>query len=402
MSAAPLTTHDALVVGGGPSGLYAASRLAEGGLRVLVLERKPEIGADIICTGIVGREIFNEFGIPSDSVLRELRTVRLVSAAGTTFLYEHPAEFASVVDRRRFDQSLAARALAAGADIAISARVYDVVSEPGRVRLLVKRHEDEPEEYSAPIALLATGVDHRLNERLGLGIPRDYVVGAQAELEAESDAPATIFIGKSLSPGGFGWSVPSASGFARVGLLTSGEPRTCLENLIRRFFPDKAAGFECSRIRVKPIVQGLVSRTYGDNLLAIGEAAGQVKTTTGGGIYYGLVGARIAADVVLRNFPARSFAKGRLAEYERTWKRALQKEILIGHYARKICARFTDRQIERLFDLARTDGIVPLVQSTGRFDWQSKLIVDLAGRVPPFSTFKEIRDKLSVLESHGS
>ena len=402
MSIAPATSHDALVVGGGPSGLYAASLLASRGLRVLVLERKREIGVDIICTGIIGQEIFGEFDIPSDSVLRELRTVKLVSAAGTTFLYEHPSVFASVVDRRLFDQSLAARARAAGADIATSARVYDVVSEPGRVRLLVKRNDAEPEEYSAPVALLATGVDHRLNERLGLGIPRDYVIGAQAELETETDAPASIFIGKSLSPGGFGWSVPSSAGLSRVGLLTSGEPRTCLENLIRRFFPERAAGFDRSRIRVKPIVQGLVSKTYGDNLLALGEAAGQVKTTTGGGIYYGLVGARIAADVVLKNFPGRSFAKRRLAEYERTWKRALQKEILVGHYARKIYSRFTDRQIERLFDLARTDGIVPLVQSTGRFDWQSKLIVDLAGRVPPFSTFKEIRDKLSVLESHGS
>jgi geranylgeranyl reductase family protein len=395
-------SHDVLIVGGGPSGLHAARLLAGGGLRVLVAERKREIGANVVCTGIVGQEVFSEFDLPTASILRELRTVKLVSALGQTFLYQHPSVFASVVDRKLFDQALAEKARLAGAEIATSTRVYDVVPGNGRVRILARTADEAPVEYSAAVAVLATGVDHRLNERLGLGIPRDYIIGAQAELQVPGDGDAAIFVGKSVAPGGFGWSVPCGGGRARIGLLTSGEPRACFESLIRKFHPDLVPAFDRSRVRVKPIVQGLVSKTYGDNLLALGEAAGQVKTTTGGGIYFGLVGARIAAGVILKNHPRNAFAKRQLAEYERTWRGVLQKEILVGHYARKVYARFTDRQIERLFDLARTDGLVPLVQKTGRFDWQSGLIVDLARKVPPFSYFKDIRQKLSVLEHRGS
>jgi digeranylgeranylglycerophospholipid reductase len=395
-------THDVLIVGGGPSGLHAARLLADHGLRVLVAERKKDIGANVVCTGIVGQEVFSEFDLPLTPVLRELKTVKLVSALGNTFEYHHPAVFASVVDRKLFDQALAHKARLAGAEIATSTRVYDVVPGDGRVRILAKTHDEAPVEYSAAVAILATGVDHRLNERLGLGIPRDYIIGVQAELDVPGDGEASIFVGKSVAPGGFGWSVPCGPGRARVGLLTSGEPRTWFESLVRNFLPELLPSFDRSRIRVKPIVQGVVSKTYGDNLLALGEAAGQVKTTTGGGIYFGLVGARIAADVILKNHPRNTFSKRRLAEYERTWRGVLQKEILIGHYARKVYARFTDRQIERLFDLARTDGLVPLVQKTGRFDWQSGLIVDLARKVPPFSYFEEIRRKLSVLEHYGS
>jgi len=395
-------THDVLIVGGGPSGLHAARLLAGGGLRVLVAERKKDIGANVVCTGIVGQEVFSEFDLPTGPILRELRTVKLVSALGNTFQYHHPSVFASVVDRKLFDQALAEKARAAGAEISTSIRVYDVVPGDGRVRILAKTHDEAPVEYSAAVAILATGIDHRLNERLGLGIPRDYVIGAQAELDVRGDGEATIFVGRSVAPGGFGWSVPCGRDRARIGLLTSGEPRFWFEKLVRKFHPEIAPSFDRSRVQVKPIVQGLVSKTYGDNILALGEAAGQVKTTTGGGIYFGLVGARIAADVILKNHPRNTFTKRRLAEYERTWRGVLQKEILIGHYARKVYARFTDRQIERLFDLARTDGLVPLVQNTGRFDWQSGLIVDLARKVPPFSYFKEIRQKLSVLEHRGS
>jgi geranylgeranyl reductase family protein len=388
---------DILVIGGGPSGLHAAALLARSGFDVRVLERKREIGADVICTGIVGKEIFPEFNLGTHSVLREMQTVRLVSSSGSEILYKHPEPFACVVDRSAFDGSLADEARAAGARIILGVSVNRFDWTDTGVRVETIEPGGEPGRFEARMAILATGIDSRLNVQAGLDAARDHLYGAQAEISAGA-REATIFVGRSVAPGAFAWSVPAAAGRTRIGLVTSRQPRVWLVNLVRRFFPELKDSFRPEDIGVKPIAQGLVQRTAGDRVISLGEAAGQVKTTTGGGIYFGLLSARIAARVITAAASAGSFDARQLAEYDDAWRSALRKEILVGHFARRIFARFTDSQIERLFELARTDGIIPLMQTEGRFDWQSGLIIDLAKKVPPFSYFNAVRRKLALLE----
>jgi geranylgeranyl reductase family protein len=388
---------DILVVGGGPSGLHAAILLARSGFGVRVLERKREIGADIICTGIVGKEVFSEFGLRTDPVLREMQDVRLVSSAGSEILYRHPEPFACVVDRSAFDLSLAdeARAAGAGITLGVAANRFDWTADGVRVEAVGPG--GEPRRFEARMAILATGIDSRLNTQAGLDVAKDHLYGAQAEIRTD-DKTVAIYVGKSLAPGAFAWAVPASGGLTRIGLITSRQPRTWLVGLIRRFYPELNSGFRPEDIRVKAIAQGLVQRTAGDRVLSLGEAAGQVKTTTGGGIYFGLLSSRIAAQVIAGAAKEGSFDARRLGEYDEAWHSALKKEILVGHFARRIFARFTDNQIERLFELARTDGLIPLMQNEGRFDWQSGLILDLAKKVPPFSYFGGIRKKLTLLD----
>ncbi|MBE3111937.1 MAG: FAD-dependent monooxygenase [Acidobacteria bacterium] len=117
---------DVIVIGAGPSGLRAAGRLAAAGLDVRVLEKKSRVGANVVCTGIVGKEVFDDFGLDRRSVIEELRTVRLVSPFSTVLTYEHPRPFACVVDREKFDNALADAAVSAGAAVACDARVDDI------------------------------------------------------------------------------------------------------------------------------------------------------------------------------------------------------------------------------------------------------------------------------------
>ena len=390
--------YDVAVIGGGPSGLHAASLLAKKGLKVFVAEKKKEIGSNVICTGIVGKEIFEEFSLPADSVIRDLQTVKVVSSSGNSLVYRHPLPFACVVDRKAFDQTLADKAAAAGAEIVLDTCARDISLGRDRVDIETESLDAPDRTFAARMVILATGIDHRLNKKLGLGVPEDHFLGAQAELEISNGSSATIFIGKNVAPGAFAWAVPTVAGRLRLGLVTSREPRTWFINLVKKFYPEQLDEFRPESIQVKAIAQGLVSRTHADRVIAVGEAAGQVKTTTGGGIYFGLLCSRIAADVVYQCYQTGSFSAQNLSAYDKTWRDSIQKEIVVGYYARRVFSLFSEAQIERLFDLAKSDGIIPLIQTRGQFDWQSGLLLELAKKVPPLSYFSDIRKKLDLFD----
>lgn len=118
--------YDVIIVGGGPSGLNAARRLAEEGLEVVVLERKREIGKPVICTGIVGQKTFREFGLSRDSILREIKKINLISPYGSSLNYDHPQAFAYVIDREKFDKLLGDEAEANGVEIKLRTEVVDI------------------------------------------------------------------------------------------------------------------------------------------------------------------------------------------------------------------------------------------------------------------------------------
>ncbi|MGZ5514664.1 MAG: NAD(P)/FAD-dependent oxidoreductase [Candidatus Aminicenantales bacterium] len=388
---------DVIVVGAGPSGLRTAARLAGAGLEVRVLEKKPRVGAGVLCTGIVGREVFDDFGLDRSPIVEELRRVRLVSPFATELIYEHPRPFACVVDRERFDGALAGSVAAAGAEIVCNARVEDIDVRPDGVEVSVKDEAGVVRREGAAVAVLATGVDFGLQKKLGLSSPRDFLKGAQVECSFPGAETTTLFFGRDIAPGAFAWSVPAGDGRARIGLLTRKDPKACLRRLLDRSFDGVRITAEQSGIRTKPVAQGLLAKTSGDRVLAVGEAAGQTKTTTGGGISYGLACADLAADVIRECFDRSSFGPAGLAAYERRWKALLQKEILVGQCTRRMCARLSDGRIESLFQLARTDGIVPIIRDMADFDRHSGLIFALLQRLSFMKFFREVQDRLGPM-----
>jgi flavin-dependent dehydrogenase len=136
------------------------------------------------------------------------------------------------------------------------------------------------------------------------------------------------------------------------------------------------------RLAAKPIAQTPLRRSYAERVLVIGEAAGQVKATTGGGIYYGLLAAQLAADTIHTAFATGDFSGAGLRPYERAWRALLADELMLGLKFRNLYGWLGDRQIDSLLQAIAHNGLKDLIRSQAHFDWHRELIMELARSLP--------------------
>jgi digeranylgeranylglycerophospholipid reductase len=364
--------RDVAIVGAGPAGLESARVLASLGHDVLVLEEHPTVGDPVHCTGLFGLDAFSEFDIPRECVLGTADGAEFVAADGSSVVVSADAVRAVVVDRARFDQSLADASVGAGAELRAGARVRSITVESTHV---VLTFDDQPPVH-ARACIVACGASYRLNRQLGLGVPRTFVQSAQLERPFDGPEHVEVHLGREVAPSGFAWLVPftrAGKPFNRVGLMcdTRAAPRfRAFAGRVRDRFGVPEDGWPEPRLKILPL--GPVSRTYGTRVLAVGDAAGLVKPTTGGGIYYGLISGRFAAGTLDGALREDDLSDTRLRAYESEWRGRLGAEIRTGLAFRTLVARMNDRSIDALIELARIDGLIPLLRQTADFNWHRR------------------------------
>jgi len=279
-----------------------------------------------------------------------------------------------------FDMAMANRAQGKGAQYVLNSPVRDIEVGDDGVRIEATR-QGQRLNLEARAVVIATGFGSRLVGGLGLGKIGDFVMGAQAEVEAIGVDEMEVYFGQEVAPGFFAWLVPTSPPKALVGLALRRSSkfylRKLMSSLLARRKIASAEAEPCYRaIPLKPL-----SRTYSQRLVVVGDAAGQVKPTTGGGIYYGLLCADIAANNLHRALKADDLSAKSLASYEREWKKKLERELKICYYARKFYEHLSDKQIDRIFDIIKSRGIdkVLFEKDDLAFDWHGEVILKLLG-----------------------
>ncbi|HEY7057181.1 MAG TPA: NAD(P)/FAD-dependent oxidoreductase [Vicinamibacterales bacterium] len=368
--------RDVAIVGAGPAGLESAHLLSSLGHDVVVFEEHPTIGVPVHCTGLFGFDALREFEIPRECVLSTPDGAQFVAADGSSVVVTADSVRAVVVDRVRLDQSLAEASRRAGAELRPGTRVRSISIASDRV---IVTPDDGPSVH-ARACVIACGASYRFNRQLGLGVPRAFVQSAQLERPFDGPDRVEVHLGREVAPGGFAWIVPFAragAAFNRIGLMCESRAavrfRAFGARVRARFGLDE--GWPEPRLKILPL--GPVAKTYGTRVLAVGDAAGLVKPTTGGGIYYSLISGRLAAQTLDAALREDDLSDARLRAYESDWRSRLGAEIRTGLAFRTLATRMNDRAIDALIDLARVDGLIPLLRQTADFNWHRRAALAL-------------------------
>lgn len=364
--------YDVAVIGAGPAGSVCAYLTANAGLSTLILEEHEDAGLFVNCTGIIGIEAFQKLNLPTEAIVGSLQAITFYAPSGRSFRYNPSEPLAHVVSRRRFDKALANLAREHGATLRFGyhARLIRVDSDAVELR----QGEDDMNPVRAKAAVIATGFGSNLPLQVGLPGIKEIVYGAQAELEMEEVREVEIYLGKEIAPQAFAWVVPLEPGRARVGLTAAKEPSRYFRNFLEHPFLRNRIRTENPKMLLSPIPIEPIERSVTDRVLVVGEAAGQVKTTTQGGIYYGMLCAAMAAEALQEASKRQDFRAGILRRYERAWRRALGQELKTGLQLRQLFGRLGDAQIDAMVELGTRDDIIGLVKRLAQFDWHRKLI----------------------------
>ena len=329
---------EAFVVGCGPCGAIAASELARRGHDVKIYEEHARIGFPVQCSGLISKSGLDSLGVDyGRAVQNEIRGAVFHSPGGNTLVVRAPEVKAFVIDRTRFDKLCATEA------------------EKNGAKIMPKKRAKKNDLFRAKIIIGADGAGSPVARWFGFPKINEHVTCYQIDYEnarVEDPRVVHVFLSNTLAPGLFGWVIPIDEERARVGLGTSApaQLRASFKKLISHPHVSRVLEKAKETSRLAGTIPARVrEKTAKGNVLLVGDAAGQVKATTGGGVVFGGLCARIAGKIAADSLDE----KAKLSDYERAWRKKYARDLELHHRIRAFLSSLDDAQLEKYFALAK-------------------------------------------------
>ncbi len=382
----PVKSVDIAVIGGSVGGGAAAYTAAGRGASVALFEEHRDLGYPNHCPGHISISGLRQVGInlPQDLIQNEIRGGKFYSPAGYELSFNFKQPVFLVVNRVGLERFLALEAGRKGADIRLGERVVGISREHNGARLLQVKKGSTTEEWMAKIVLDAEGFSAILSRQVGLEPPsmNMAVYGAHAIVEGAEgleDDLVEVYYGNKVAPGFYAWIIPTTDGRAKIGLASNiGSTKRYMQYFMHEH-PIASKKLKKCRITYElyyPItLGGPIPRTYSDGFMVIGNAASQVKPTTGGGIIFGMLSGRLAAQVALAAIAEGNSSAAKLARYEHEWRGQLNFDLETMLWIRRLLNRLSDERLDKIFEFYLRLGGLSNYDGVGRV-----LFSDLQGR----------------------
>ncbi len=364
--------YDVIVAGAGPAGCQVAAGCAEAGFTTLVIEEHPLAGVPVHCTGIVSDRFIEEFSVPPGLVLKRVSSFKIFSPGGVAVVCPSSVR-ANVLDRGKFDEYCAEYARNKGAHFAYDSRVTSLQQSMEGITVRIG-DTDNGRTVAGKVCVLATGSMSELPFSCGMGRPHHYLKSLQADVEISDIEGAEMYLGSRYSPGSFAYAVSVNGVKSKIGVISRSDPREGYHNFLNHTsLRDRVVDVK-SQAAIRRIPVGFPSRTVHNRILAVGDAAGQLKTTTCGGLYFGLLCAGMVVELLRESYDGNNFASGILSQYDRRWKRRIGKELFIGMLLRYFLEHTDDEDLDRLCVLLQKEPIRKILESTVSFDFHQHFL----------------------------
>jgi digeranylgeranylglycerophospholipid reductase len=266
----------------------------------------------------------------------------------------------------------------------VDSRVENLIVERGAARGVVVSHQGSHEKVYSRIVVDAEGISSRLlrQTRLRTLDAKMLVNGIEAEAENVKDAGSDtveVFFGKEYAPGFYAWLMPKNDGKTKVGLGARGaNPIELLRKLITKHpvVLNRFRDAKIIRTMVHPItLGGPITKAYSDGFLAVGDAASQVKPTTGGGVVFGMTCAAIAAEVASEAVRQDDVSSHFLKTYQEKCNETLGFDTRMMLRMRKTLDRMSDDRLDSLIGLCAKLGLEKTLKNVKEIDLQGRTLL---------------------------
>jgi geranylgeranyl reductase family protein len=354
---------DVIIAGGSVAGLLCAREIAAGNLSVLVIEEDYEIGTPEHCGGLVSLAGLEELGvIPFRKTFEHIiESAKITSPNGNNFTINSKKQKVVEINRRELDKQIAFQAQKNGAVIKVRTS-FQEITDTG-----IRTNE---EKIDCKILVDARGVSSLIHkDRNGI------LSSAQYEIYADwiKKGKVEVIFDQEKYPGFFAWVIPSEENKGKVGV--AGRGINVSETLDRIL--EERGNFSTIRKIFAPIwIKGPIKKFVEGNIVIVGDAAGQAKPTTAGGIFTSGMGGVFAGQAIRKFLKTNDHVD--LEEYQKKWMERFGKEFEKQSLARKMLERIDNKTINKLFETI-TPEIIKEISEKEDFDFHTRSIIKLLG-----------------------